>query len=291
MTDSSPTRSEGPLGPGWHAPPSLLARFARDPAAVDDVTAASIETHLVACPACRAQLANVAPADLVASWDAVADLIDRPRRSFTERFLARLGFGSGLARLIGATPALRLAGLALIAGLAAAAVLLAWEADAGGPFLVLAPLVPLAAVAATFAPASEPAGETGVATPLHGASLALRRAALVLAATFVLLGMAALGVPGLGLESAAWVLPALALALGSLALGTWWRVEHCVAGLAVAWMTVIAAVRLVEGRSLAFRETALFGPPGQAAAVAAALAAAAVLAARSDRYATLEARS
>jgi len=42
MTDTPSPRSEGPLGPGWHAPPGLLARFGRDPAAIDDVTASSI---------------------------------------------------------------------------------------------------------------------------------------------------------------------------------------------------------------------------------------------------------
>jgi hypothetical protein len=275
----------------WHAPPGLLARFAADPAALDDVTASSIESHLVTCPACRAQLAAASPLNLSASWDAVADRVDRPRRSLSERFLERLGAGSGLARLLVATPALRLAGFALIAGLAAAAALLARGVDADGPFLVLAPLVPLAAVAATFAPAADPAGETGVATPLHGASLALRRAAFVLGTTFLLLGLAAAAVPGLGLESAAWVLPALALALGSLALGTWWRVEHCVAGLALAWMATIASVRAVEGRHFALRNTALFSPSGQAVALAVAVLAATVLAARSDRFATPEARS
>lgn len=291
MTDVGSSRSEEPLGRGWHAPPGLLARFAGDPAALDDVTAASIETHLVACQGCRAELAAAAPSGLAASWDAVTDRIDRPRTSLVERFLERLRVGGGVARLVSATPALRLAGLALIAGLAGGAALLARETDAGGPFLVLAPLVPLAAVAATFAPAADPAGEAGVATALHGAGLALRRAAVVLGTTFVLLGLAALGVPGVGLESTAWVLPALALALGALALGTWWRVEHCVAGLAVAWLTATSAAHVVEGRHLALRESALFGSAGQGAALAATLLAAALLAARSDRYATLGARS
>ena len=289
MTETPSSRSEKPLGPGWHAPAGLLARFAAEPHSIDDVTAASLETHLVACPACRAGVASTARLDVAASWDAVADRIDRPRASLAERLLERLGVGGGLARLVSATPALRLAGLALIAGLAAAAVLLAREADAGGPFLVLAPLVPLATVAATFAPAADPAGEAGVATPVHGAGLALRRASVVLGTTFVLLGLASVGVPGLGLESAAWVLPALALALGSLALGTWWRVEHCVAGLAVFWLATIASLRLVEGRHFALGESAAFSASGQFTAVAVAFLAAAILTARSDRFATLEA--
>jgi len=276
----------------WHVPPRLLARFAGDPAAVDDVTASSIEGHLVACSTCRAHLAAAnAPSAVAASWDAVADRIDRPRPSVLERFLEYMGVGGGQARLVVATPALQLAGLAAIAGLALAAAILSRSADTDGPFLVLSPLVPLVAVAATFAPAADPVGETGVATPLHGAALALRRAAVVIGTTLILLALAAAGVPGVGLESAAWVLPALALALGSLALGTWWRVEVCAGGLACAWLAAISSVRLAGGGHIAIAATASFRPAGQVAALAVSLLATAVLAARSDLYATLEARS
>ena len=156
---------------------------------------------------------------------------------------------------------------------------------------MLAPLVPLAAVAVSFAPAADPAGETGVATALHGVGLALRRAAVVVSTTFAVLGLATLGVPGVGWESAAWVLPALALVVGSLALGTWWRLEVCASALAITWVAVAAALRLSPGRHVALADSALFGTPMQMAALTAAAVAAAVLAARSDCYATLEART
>lgn len=289
MTDTP--LSGGPPASGWHAPAALLTRFASNPADVDDVTASSVESHLVACAGCRAQLASVTPLDVASSWGAVADRIDRPRSSRLERVLEHLGAGSGLARLVGATPGLWLAGLGAITALALTAALVSRTTGAAGPFLVLAPLVPLAAVAATFAPAADPAGETGVATPMHGIGLALRRAAVVVVTTFALLGVAALAVPGVGFESAAWVLPALALVLGSLALGTWWRLELCVSALALTWVAVSVSMRVTEGRNLALDETRLFGTAGQAGALAAALLAAAVLAARSDRYATMEARS
>ena len=287
MTD---TRSFLP-GPGWHASASSLARFAADPAGLDDASASSIESHLVACAACRSQLATVSPLDVTASWEAVADRVDRPRMPLVERLLERIGVGSGLARLVGATPGLWLAGLAAVTILAVAAVVVSNTADAVGPFLVLAPLVALAAVAASFAPAADPAGETGVATPLHGVGLALRRAAVVVTTTFAVLGVAALGVPGLGIESAAWVLPAVALVVGSLALGTWWRIEVCASALAVAWVAITSSLRLTQGRHLALVDTALFSTTSQMAALAAALVAGLVLAARSDCYATLEART
>ena len=81
----------------WHAPPTLLARFAARPRRVDDMTAASLEAHLVACADCRRQLtAAVDPALAAASWDAVADRIDRPRPALLERLLHRIGIGSDL---------------------------------------------------------------------------------------------------------------------------------------------------------------------------------------------------
>ena len=172
--------------------------------------------------------AAAAPALAATSWAAIADRIDRPRPTLLERFLRRLGIGSGTGRLLAATPALQLAGLAAVAAVALAAGMLSRTVGANGLFLVLAPLVPLAAVAASFAPAADPAGEAGVGTPLHGAGLVLRRAGAVLAVTFGLLGVAALALPDLGPAAAAWVLPALALTLGSLALGTWLRVEVAV---------------------------------------------------------------
>ena len=80
----------------WHAPPALLARFAQDPGAVDDMTASSIEAHLVACVDCRQQLTDAADPTLAeTSWDAIADIIDRPQPRMFERLLQQVGFGSG----------------------------------------------------------------------------------------------------------------------------------------------------------------------------------------------------
>jgi hypothetical protein len=274
----------------WHAPPELLARFAHDPAAVDDVAAASIEAHLVVCADCRRQMtAAVSPALVTASWDAIADRIDQPRPALLERVLHRIGVGDGLGRLLAATPALQGAGLLAICVLAAGAVVLSLTAGAEGPFLVMAPLVPLAAVAASFAPAADPAGEAGVATPTHGAGLVIRRAIAIVGITFGVLGAAALALPSLGPAAAAWVLPALALALGTLALGTWLRVEVAVGVLSGAWLLGVSLVWWLAGRDIPLVDTAAFSVTGQVTALAAAVAAATIAAARRDRFATLEA--
>lgn len=286
MTDAElppPTRQ------GWHVPPALLAGFAGDCGTVDDVTAASIDAHLLACADCRRALTTAAAPSLAAtSWAAVADRIDRPRSTVLERLLRRLGMSSGTVRLLGATPALQAAGLIAVAIVAVTAGVLSRTADADGIFLVLAPLVPLAAVAASFATAADPGGEAGVATALHGAGLVLRRASAVLAVNLGLLGAAALALPDLGPSAAAWVLPSLALALGALALGTWLRAEVAVATLAGGWLVTVWSLWWLAGHDIAVADSATFAASGQLVALAAVAAAVTVLVARRDRFATLE---
>ena len=273
----------------WHVPTALLARFADDSGAVDDITAASIDAHLLACAECRQALtAAAAPALATTSWAAIADRIDRPRSTVLERFLQRLGMGSGTTRLLAATPALQAAGLAVVAAVAVTAGVLSRTAGADGIFLVLAPLVPLAAVAASFASAADPAGEAGVGTPLHGAGLVLRRTSAILAVNLGLLGAGALVLPDLGPSAAAWVLPSLALALGALALGTWLRAEVAVAALASGWLLTVWSLWWSAGHDVAVADSATFAASGQMAALAAVAAAVVVLVARRDRFATLE---
>lgn len=274
----------------WHVPGSLLAPFVEDPRRVDDTVAASVEAHLVACAQCRQQLrAGTDPATLAQSWNAVADRVDRPRAGMLERLLEGAGLHSGLGRLVAATPGLRLAGLVAIAVVAAGAALASRASGADGPFLVLAPLAPLAAVAASFVPTADPAGEAGMATPLWGAALVLRRALVVLVVTFGVLAAASLALPGLDARSAGWVLPALALSLGALALATWIRVEVAAAGLAAAWLAVVFSTRWLADHDAAFVDAAVFEQAGQLAALAAAVIAAALIHTRRGRLSTLEA--
>jgi hypothetical protein len=272
----------------WHAPPQLLARFVDEPAALDDATAASIDAHLMACAECRQAVAGLTDAGtLAATWAEVADRVDRPRPTTVERLLLRLGQREGMARLVAATPSLAVAWFGAVLAIAAAAVAVSRTTGADGPFLVLAPLVPLAAVASTFAVASDPTGEAGVATPLYGVALALRRALTVLTPTFALLGMMAIALPEVS-GAALWVLPAIALVLAALALATWWHAERAVGVLAAAWVVTVTTARWLDGPTVAFADSVAFSAPGQAAAALVAVAAAAVLAARHDRYATME---
>lgn len=273
----------------WHAPPDTLVQFARSPETVDEVTAASVEQHLVACAACRAVVAGATDTALLRrSWAEVADAIDRPRENLLERALGHLGMPPHLARIVGATPQLRVAWLTTTVLLAAAAVAVARDSGSDAPFLVVAPLVPLAAALLVFLPTEEPGGEAALATPLHGAGLLLRRVAAILVPTFAILALAGLAQPDLTAGGAAWVLPGLALTLSSLALSTTMRASAATTMLGVGWVSLIAAVSALDGRTAPIAESVLFAVPGQAGAVLISVLAAVWLAAHRDRFSTME---
>ncbi|MGH9085290.1 MAG: zf-HC2 domain-containing protein [Acidimicrobiales bacterium] len=272
----------------WHAPPDVLTRFALEPEALDDVTASSVEQHLVACETCRAAVSSATPAsELEASWAAIAEVIDRPRTTMSERLLARVGMPNDLARVVGATPGLRLAWLGTIAFLALGAVQVARQRDTEVLFLVIAPLLPLVSVVLAFLPAEEPGGEAAAATPLYGAGVVIRRAAAALVPTFLILASASLALPHVA-EGARWLLPGLALSVGSLALATYLRPLLAVASLAVGWIGILIAVRVLEARRIPLDRTVVFELRGQLVALTVTLLAAALLYVRRDRFSTVE---
>lgn len=274
----------------WHASTEQLHGLANHPELIEQTTAASLEAHLIGCDTCRRDLAAAAdPVTIAMSWEALTDRIDQPRRSLVERALVLLGARSGWARLIAATPGLRASGVAGIALVTAAAVAMARGLGAEGPFLAAAPLVPLAAVAVSFRPGADPIGEASAATPMHGIGLVLRRAVAILAVTFALLGVAALALPNLDSEAAGWVLPALALSVGAIALSTWIRLETAVTVLGGGWLFTLATIWWLAGRDVVAVHSQSFVLATQLTALAVAVIAMAVVGARRDRLATLEA--
>ena len=139
-----------------------------------------------------------------------------------ERALARVGVRDDIARLLGATPSLRISWF----GAAAAAIgFSSWAARSGKPaatmvFLVVAPLLPVAGVAAAYGPWVDPMHEVTQAAPLSSFRLILLRATSVLVVAAVVIGLAAVALPGAGWTAFAWILPSLGLTLASLALST-----------------------------------------------------------------------
>ncbi len=273
----------------WHADPGTLQSYAEG--RVSPVQAASVEGHLLACDRCRSAVA--AGADRVrldALWSGITAVADAPVLGVVERLLGRLGVPEHVGRLLAATPALRLSWRAAIVVTLAFAVSAARRGDGGGVglvlFLVLAPLLPLAGVAASFGPGTDPVHEMAVAAPLRSFDLLLMRATAVLTGPTLLAGAAAATVPHADWGMAVWLLPAVGLTAGSLALSTWVTPWKAAAALASVWVGAAAiGLRLTAGTNpggpLVERLVA-FRPSGQVALAAFTVAAAIIVALRRD---------
>ncbi|MEA2972575.1 MAG: hypothetical protein QOG82_1033 [Actinomycetota bacterium] len=270
------TRGEGT----WHAEPGDIARYAAG--AIDDTGAGSIEAHLVACAHCRGQVADVADAGrLDASWLAIVDTLDTPRPTVVERAARRLGVRNDTARVLAATPSLQGSWLLAVVVAFGFAVLAAQSGTDRGLalFLVLAPLIPVVGVAAAFGPGLDPTWEITLAAPSGGFRLLLLRAAAVVATTFAMASVASVALPGLSWTAAAWVLPALALTLASLALSTFTSPERASAAVAVSWIVAVLFSAHVTRHVLS-----AFGPNGQLCLAGVAVVAAVLVARRRDTF-------
>jgi anti-sigma factor RsiW len=263
----------------WHVQSELLERYARGD--IDEVQAFSVEAHLPSCAQCRAEIAELVDgARLARVWEGVEERLDAPRRGPIEAGLMRVGVPEHVARLLGATPALRLSWLLACALVLAFAV---WAASLRAEgvywFLVLAPLLPLAGVAAAYGPDVDPTYEIGLAAPMRSFKLLLVRALAVLVTTSAMVTIAALALPGLHSSAAAWLAPSLGLTLASLALAA--RISPLTAcgTLAVLWMLTAWA-----GWRLAQEPLDLFGPAAQLTCALLAAVAALVLARNADSF-------
>jgi hypothetical protein len=239
MTSSSPGSARPMAGADGHTSADLLAGYATGTADVAAVW--SVEAHVTSCAPCRSALSEHVDAERLARNRSVllvrAALGEGGR---VRRLLCRCGVPDYLPRLLAATPSLRrswllsvVCVLAVVAG-EAAAVRYGWFSagwPAGGPsgqpgpdvlapFLLVAPLLVLAGVAAAFLPVFDPASRLAVAAPFSGFSLLLVRAVSALAAALVPVLAAAFVVPGPGWLPVALLLPTLALCAFALAAAT-----------------------------------------------------------------------
>jgi hypothetical protein len=244
----------------WHADDDLLARYAAGD--LDDARAYSLEAHLLGCEPCRLALGPRSDrATLDRVWTEITETVDAPRAGVIERGLLRLGVREHIARLLAATPSLRLSWFAAEAVALGMAVISANAAHRGDReelamllFLVVAALLPVAGVAAAYGPGVDPAYDVGRASPMQSFRLLLIRAAAVLGSSMILAGIAALALPSTDWRMAAWLLPSLALTLASLALSTFLRPLRSAAIVTFSWVFV-AAVATAPGpdRLVVFR--------------------------------------
>jgi hypothetical protein len=262
----------------------------------------SVEAHLPACAACRAALTARLDAGRLERNRAI--LLTRlaladagPDGGPLRRLLRRGRVPDHVITLLAATPSLRrswLAGIGLalaaaigVAHLAGPGLPAAGPVVIGGaagpwarlmPFLVLAPLLPLAAVAAAFSVRLDPAHDLAVAAPVSAVWLLCVRAAAVISVTLVPTALAALALPGPWWLPAVLLLPALAVCTAALAAATAVGPVAGAIGAGAAWVAAVTAIAIAgHDPSLAF------GPAGQGAAVAVVIGGVLLLAARRQR--------
>ncbi len=224
----------------WHATSEQLTRYADG--AVDAASAASVEAHLLTCAVCRAAVAPaVDPTRLAGIWHRIEDRIDDPRAGVVERTMRVVGVPPHVARLLAATPSLRLSWFGALVAVLAFALSAAHSADEGvRMFLVMAPLLPLAGVAVAYGPAVDPTYEIALAASFSAGRLLLLRSAAVLTCTIAIAGVGAALLPSVGWVAATWLLPALAMAALGLLLAT--RMDPVLAGSSLAACWLLASV-------------------------------------------------
>lgn len=266
----------------WHVGEETLVRYAqsRGRLSVD----ASVEAHLLSCGQCRARLARAVDVGrLERLWGDVVERVDAPGRGLVERLLRRAGMAESTARLLVATPTLRASWLLSMVVVLAFAVSAATASsgDERGTllFLVVAPMLPVAGVAAAFRRGLDPTHEIGLAAPYSQLRLLLLRSAAVTAVTCPAALVAGLLLPARALTAAAWLLPALALTSLTLVLSRRVDVVGSAVGVAAVWTAAVVSSHVQFG------QFAAFGPTGQLACLAVAAASVIVLVADRDRYA------
>ncbi len=233
----------------WHLSDGLVDQYVTGTLA--GARAASVEAHTMACDQCRAELVEsarqaVPSARLSAVWAEVQAEVDAPRPTWGERLALRLGVDADEARLVATAPSLRaswLAALVLVLGFAG----LAPAMRDGTPLLLLvvAPLVPVLAVAGAYGRLVDSSFEVAQATPYPAGRLLLLRVLAVLVVSLAITAMFTLAFSQ-GWRPLVWLLPALAMVSLSLVLARWLPLALAAAGVSTTYLLVVAT-SIVEG--------------------------------------------
>ncbi|MGW5213470.1 zf-HC2 domain-containing protein [Streptomyces sp. NPDC004051] len=227
---------------GEHVSMRLLDDYARGDTemAVDAVWA--LEAHLETCAMCRSRLA----ASVATEVPGIATLLDTVRAGLEPQLDAAVRAPSRRRRprwlSAWLTPVMApwLAMTGVVALMALLLDSLAPPAFFGdiSPVSVIAPVLPLCGVAASWSRGLDPAHEMTASTARAGLPLLLRRTTAVL--VVVLPGLLVGGWLTGTMTAAQWLLPSLAFASTALALGSVVGVTRAATGLAVAWGVVVA---------------------------------------------------
>jgi anti-sigma factor RsiW len=277
------TGSEPQAGDCAQLAPTLVSDYARG--RLGAAAAWSVEAHLPACAACRGVLAAEAEQRRLArNRDVLLVRLALPTAGPVERAASRCGIAPHVWRLLSVTPSLRrswLAGVALVLATAVAAAYLPPVTNARQasllPFVALAPLLPLAGVAAAFEFGLDPSAAITTAAPVSGVWLFFIRSVAVIATSLVPVVLAALVLPDRAWLPLLIVAPALALSVLALMLATWTGPLAAAIGIGTGWLAIVIWLGLAAGSPVA-----VYGDGTQFASLAAVAGSCLLLALRRE---------
>lgn len=261
----------------WHTDEDLLGAYLAG--CLDALQGASVEQHLVACADCRTRVGPLVDTpDLALAWAGVQAAVERPAQPLFIRLARRLGLSEPTSVLLTASASLRTAWLSSSLVALGFAFLAAQLSDGKiWPFLLVAPLVPVIGVAASYGPSTDPLETLIVTSPYGRTRLILVRALAVLTTCLPVSLLLSLMLPGPLWIAAAWLGPALAMIPVLLAVASFVGPRAAAGVLALSWSAVV----LASTRRLP--ATWPVEPDRQLVFLALAAAAVAVLALRSRR--------
>ena len=265
----------------WHIEATTAGQYSERQ--TDPVMAASVEAHLMSCEQCRAMVNDsVADDELTSIWHGIEDVLDVPRLGWVERLMIAVGCSDLTARTVAVTTRSRWAYLLLVAFNVVLAIASSRSGNAEPvfvAFLLLAPLGPLAATASAFGRWADPVIALRRTLPTSALRSMLVRTAATVAPAVVLTAAATPWLAGRGWLAVAWLLPALALTVSTLALSSWIEVEAAAVLLVGAWTAVALALRFGASDLIA-----AYAGPLQVVSAVAILAAAVTTLARRTEY-------
>ena len=232
----------------WHLDEATLRAYADGHPL--SVVGPSVEAHLVECPDCRVRLGDVMSHDPVdRAWVAIRAHVEAPRRSVAERLVGWFGVSAESARLLTAVPAFHgawLLGVLTVTLFAGIAAVFAGEYGLS-LFLIVAPLAPVAGVAASFGGDADPSHELVTVTPYSATRMLLLRTGGVLATSVPVLVLVGLAVPGPAWLGVAWLTPAAAGVMLTLLLAPVFGSTPTATTLGACWSAgVVIAARVSD---------------------------------------------
>ncbi|MFK3984155.1 zf-HC2 domain-containing protein [Micromonospora sp. NPDC050397] len=219
----------------FHLDEVVLRAYQADRLADSD--AWSVEAHLTRCVACRDRLTLDEPTGAL-----VAEVAASLRGDLPARGRVRAGTRSRrLLVLVGAGPAARTGWLLSVVITLGLTLALAAYPLLVRPWLLLliAPVLPVLGIAASYGPSTDPLHELVASSPYGGLRIILWRALSVLTVT-VPVALVAGAVTGIGVP-AMWLLPCLGLTALTLGLGALMETGRAALLVAVAWVVLVFA--------------------------------------------------